>query len=230
MGLCCCVLRLHMVSATSRIWCKSWRGGSLLTTLWKSWLVHQVRGKLFSLLKWCRPRAAWLFTSLRSGCLNGGGQLKALPGQNPKELLQKVEEIYRAERSMLPEDNNRVAELYQSWLCSVGEERAKELLHTQYHTVEKMTNGLAMKWWPIPVAMGDHQTGYWSIYFALTIQISEWRRLSLLTKGVIRDDINLCGKSRMWAEMSKADKSIPCLFSTKYYIQYLQRVKNKEII
>lgn len=81
-----------------------------------------------------------------SGCLNGGGQLKALPGQNPKELLQKVEEIYRAERSMLPEDNNRVAELYQSWLRSVGEERAKELLHTQYHTVEKMTNGLTMKW------------------------------------------------------------------------------------
>uniref|UniRef100_H3DKX0 Nuclear prelamin A recognition factor-like protein n=1 Tax=Tetraodon nigroviridis TaxID=99883 RepID=H3DKX0_TETNG len=81
-----------------------------------------------------------------SGCLNGGGQLKALPGQNPKELLQKVEEIYRAERSMVPEDNTRVAELYHSWLHSVGEERAKELLHTRYHTVEKMKNGLTMKW------------------------------------------------------------------------------------
>lgn len=84
--------------------------------------------------------------SLRSGCLNGGGQLKALPGQDPKKLLQKVEEIYRAERSVLPEDDTRVAELYSSWLRSVGEERAKELLHTHYHTVEKMTNGLTMKW------------------------------------------------------------------------------------
>lgn len=57
-----------------------------------------------------------------------------------------MEAIYRAERSMLPEDNTLVAELYHSWLRSVGEERAKELLHTRYHTVEKMTNGLTMKW------------------------------------------------------------------------------------
>ncbi|XP_068192970.1 cytosolic Fe-S cluster assembly factor narfl [Antennarius striatus] len=81
-----------------------------------------------------------------SGCLNGGGQLKPLPGQDPKELLQKVERLYRAERSLRPEDDSRVAELYQSWLHSVGEERAKQLLHTQYHKVEKMTNGLTMKW------------------------------------------------------------------------------------
>ncbi|XP_060946645.1 cytosolic Fe-S cluster assembly factor narfl [Limanda limanda] len=81
-----------------------------------------------------------------SGCLNGGGQVKASPDQNQKELLQKVEELYKAERPQLPEDDTRVAELYQSWLHSVGEERAKELLHTQYHTVEKMTNGLTMKW------------------------------------------------------------------------------------
>lgn len=35
MGLCCCVLHPHMVFATSRIWCKSSRGESVLTTLWK---------------------------------------------------------------------------------------------------------------------------------------------------------------------------------------------------
>lgn len=81
-----------------------------------------------------------------SGCLNGGGQVKPSSGQNPKEFLQKVEELYKAEHSVLPEDDTRVAELYQSWLHSVGEERAKELLHTRYHTVEKMTNGLTMKW------------------------------------------------------------------------------------
>ncbi|XP_069569564.1 cytosolic Fe-S cluster assembly factor narfl [Brachyistius frenatus] len=81
-----------------------------------------------------------------SGCLNGGGQVKPSNGQNPKDVLQKVEELYKAEQSLSPEDDTRVAELYQSWLHSVGEERAKELLHTQYHTVEKMTNGLTMKW------------------------------------------------------------------------------------
>lgn len=72
--------------------------------------------------------------------------MKPLPGQSAKELLQKVEAIYKAECPQSPEDDVRVAELYQSWLHSVGEKRAKELLHTQYHTVEKMTNGLTMKW------------------------------------------------------------------------------------
>lgn len=52
MGLCYCVLHPHMVSATSRIWCKGSRGESVLTTLWKSWLVHRVRWKLFSALRW----------------------------------------------------------------------------------------------------------------------------------------------------------------------------------
>lgn len=83
---------------------------------------------------------------LSTGCLNGGGQVKAAPGQNQKEVLQKVEELYKAEQSLSPEDDTRVAELYQTWLHSVGEEKAKELLHTHYHTVEKMTNGLTMKW------------------------------------------------------------------------------------
>ncbi|KAM9843194.1 cytosolic Fe-S cluster assembly factor narfl [Aulostomus maculatus] len=81
-----------------------------------------------------------------SGCINGGGQVKPSPGQTPKEVLQKVEELYKAERPQAPEDDAHVAELYQLWLHSLGEERAKELLHTQYHTVEKMTNGLTMKW------------------------------------------------------------------------------------
>lgn len=72
--------------------------------------------------------------------------MKPVAGQSPKELLQKVEVLYNAERPLLPEDDSRVAELYQAWLHSVGEERAKELLHTHYHTVEKMTNGLTVKW------------------------------------------------------------------------------------
>lgn len=72
--------------------------------------------------------------------------MKSLHGQNPKELLQRVEELYKAENVLSPEDDTRVAELYKTWLNSMGEERAKQMLHTQYHTVEKMTNGLAMKW------------------------------------------------------------------------------------
>ncbi|KAM4598203.1 cytosolic Fe-S cluster assembly factor narfl [Polymixia lowei] len=81
-----------------------------------------------------------------SGSLNGGGLLKPLPGQDSKELLRQVEELYMAERPIVPEEDARVAELYRSWLQSVGEQRARELLHTQYHAVEKFTSGLIIKW------------------------------------------------------------------------------------
>ncbi|XP_072299500.1 cytosolic Fe-S cluster assembly factor narfl [Eucyclogobius newberryi] len=81
-----------------------------------------------------------------SGCINGGGQVKPSSDQNPKELLQKVDELYKADLPVAPEDQTRVSELYETWLQNVGSERARELLHTQYHTVEKMTNGLVMKW------------------------------------------------------------------------------------
>ncbi|KAG7263250.1 hypothetical protein CRUP_038645 [Coryphaenoides rupestris] len=81
-----------------------------------------------------------------SGSLNGGGQLKALPEQSSKDLLEQVEKLYNAEAASVPEDDVRVAELYRSWLHSVGEERARQLLRTQYHGVEKMSSGLTAKW------------------------------------------------------------------------------------
>uniref|UniRef100_A0A673MRK9 Nuclear prelamin A recognition factor-like protein n=1 Tax=Sinocyclocheilus rhinocerous TaxID=307959 RepID=A0A673MRK9_9TELE len=81
-----------------------------------------------------------------SGCLNGGGQLKPSSDQTNKELLQQVEELYRGERPSVPEQDSPVAELYQSWLESMGEEKARQLLHTQYHSVEKNTSGLSIKW------------------------------------------------------------------------------------
>ncbi|TSO37037.1 Cytosolic Fe-S cluster assembly factor NARFL [Bagarius yarrelli] len=81
-----------------------------------------------------------------SGCLNGGGQLKPVADQFNKELLQRVEAAYRAEQLSLPEEDQRVAELYHTWIQSIREEKAQELLHTQYHAVEKSTNGLSIKW------------------------------------------------------------------------------------
>ncbi|XP_065109016.1 cytosolic Fe-S cluster assembly factor narfl isoform X2 [Paramisgurnus dabryanus] len=81
-----------------------------------------------------------------SGCLNGGGQLKPSADQSNKELLQLVEELYHMERTSAPEEDKQVAELYHSWLESVGEEKAKQLLHTQYHAIEKNTTSLSIKW------------------------------------------------------------------------------------
>ncbi|KAG5279931.1 hypothetical protein AALO_G00083120 [Alosa alosa] len=81
-----------------------------------------------------------------SGCLNGGGQLKPQGEQSNKDLLQQVETLYQAERSTAPDGDARVSQLYHTWLQTVGEERARQLLHTQYHAVEKASSGLTMKW------------------------------------------------------------------------------------
>lgn len=80
-----------------------------------------------------------------SGCLNGGGQLKALD-MSSKDLLQQVESLYSMVRMETPEDVPGVQELYQQWLQGESSERASRLLHTQYHAIEKPSSGLSIRW------------------------------------------------------------------------------------
>ncbi|XP_032281617.1 cytosolic iron-sulfur assembly component 3 isoform X1 [Halichoerus grypus] len=80
-----------------------------------------------------------------AGCLNGGGQLKAL-GTPSKELLQHVEMLYGMVRTEAPEEAPGVQELYRCWLQGEGSERAGHLLHTSYHAVEKASSGLSIRW------------------------------------------------------------------------------------
>ncbi|XP_059754025.1 cytosolic iron-sulfur assembly component 3 isoform X2 [Balaenoptera ricei] len=80
-----------------------------------------------------------------SGCLNGGGQLKA-PDMPGKELLQQVERLYSMVRTEAPEDAPGVQELYGHWLQGEGSEQASRLLHTSYHAVEKAGSSLSIRW------------------------------------------------------------------------------------
>lgn len=80
-----------------------------------------------------------------SGCLNGGGQLKAPAGPG-RQLLQQVEKLYNEVRVQAPEDVAGVRELYAEWLQGEDSARARRLLHTQYHAVEKASSGLSIRW------------------------------------------------------------------------------------
>ncbi|XP_004705841.1 cytosolic iron-sulfur assembly component 3 [Echinops telfairi] len=80
-----------------------------------------------------------------SGCLNGGGQLRA-PDTQDKELLQQVERLYGEVRTQAPEDAPGVRELYEHWLQGESSDKAARLLHTQYHAVEKASSGFSIKW------------------------------------------------------------------------------------
>ncbi|KAM4631908.1 cytosolic iron-sulfur assembly component 3 [Discoglossus pictus] len=80
-----------------------------------------------------------------SGCLNGGGQLKA-EGEPSKDLLQRVEQLYDTVTTEPPEGNHQVTQLYEQWLGGSKSVTTQQALHTQYHAVEKINSGLTIKW------------------------------------------------------------------------------------
>ena len=79
------------------------------------------------------------------GCLNGGAQCRPDEGkETSKEMVAKLEE---ENRDLLDKSKNLDFEqLVQLWPEANLEETRQRLLFTQYHEVEKMTNGLAVKW------------------------------------------------------------------------------------
>ncbi|RVW33613.1 Protein NAR1 [Vitis vinifera] len=71
-----------------------------------------------------------------SGCLNGGGQIKPKAGQSAKDLIQSLEAIYMENVVVAdPFKNPIVKGLYDEWLEQPGSEKAKRLIHTEYHPV-----------------------------------------------------------------------------------------------
>ncbi|XP_077173078.1 cytosolic iron-sulfur assembly component 3 isoform X1 [Paroedura picta] len=81
-----------------------------------------------------------------SGCLNGGGQLRA-DGDAGRELLQQVERLYESVAPEGPDTNQAVSTLYEEWLGGPESERARRALHTRYHPVERTsTAGFNIKW------------------------------------------------------------------------------------
>uniref|UniRef100_A0ACD5WDI0 Uncharacterized protein n=2 Tax=Avena sativa TaxID=4498 RepID=A0ACD5WDI0_AVESA len=82
-----------------------------------------------------------------SGCLNGGGQIKPVKGQSPKDLIQQLEGVYMQDVSISsPFDNPIAKRLYDDWLMQPGSENAKKYLHTQYHPVVKSVTSQLQNW------------------------------------------------------------------------------------
>lgn len=82
------------------------------------------------------------------GCLNGGAQCRSEQGQETsKEMVAK---LGQDNRDLLEKSNAsdmlEYEQLLQLWPEATLEETKERLLYTQYHEVEKMTNGLAVKW------------------------------------------------------------------------------------
>uniref|UniRef100_UPI00398F0F48 cytosolic Fe-S cluster assembly factor narfl isoform X1 n=1 Tax=Pristiophorus japonicus TaxID=55135 RepID=UPI00398F0F48 len=81
-----------------------------------------------------------------SGCLNGGGQIRAEGSESTKDLLQQVEELYTTVKVQAPEANESIKELEEQWFGGADGSKTLKMLHTQYHAVEKMNSALNIKW------------------------------------------------------------------------------------
>ncbi|PNF25946.1 putative cytosolic Fe-S cluster assembly factor GK14772 [Cryptotermes secundus] len=81
-----------------------------------------------------------------SGCLNGGAQVRPQDGSSPRELTMRLEAVYESLQKQVPEENHTVQELYSTWLEGAHSDKCVAMLHTKYHSVEKMTTALNIKW------------------------------------------------------------------------------------
>lgn len=82
-----------------------------------------------------------------TGCNNGGGQLKPEVGEETmKERLERVTGLYNSVVSATPDCVPGIEDLYNKWLGGANSDKARQMLHTTYHGVEKMDNALTIKW------------------------------------------------------------------------------------
>lgn len=80
-----------------------------------------------------------------SGCLNGGAQIRPGGGDSVHEMNAQLIDFYQR----LPQSTIETAatnELYTKFFDGVDSDKAKSLLHTSYHAVEKMNTALNIKW------------------------------------------------------------------------------------
>lgn len=81
------------------------------------------------------------------GCLNGGAQVRPMQGESGRELVSQLQTLYSSLPVSRPAQNKLVKQLYSDWLDGRDSDKAKALLHTSYHALEKNDMALNIKWW-----------------------------------------------------------------------------------
>ncbi|CAD0196538.1 unnamed protein product [Chrysodeixis includens] len=81
-----------------------------------------------------------------SGCLNGGAQVRPVVGESGRELVAQLEVLYNRLPLAVPAQSKMLRKLYAEWLGGKDSDKAKAMLHTAYHAVEKSDIALNIKW------------------------------------------------------------------------------------
>lgn len=84
-----------------------------------------------------------------SGCLNGGGQVKAFASE-PGVLIEQLKHDYNSGDYLeprSPESNSSLEQLYKTWVGDMpGSSQAKSILHTTYTKREKTVTSVISDW------------------------------------------------------------------------------------
>ncbi|XP_052759047.1 probable cytosolic Fe-S cluster assembly factor GL21135 [Galleria mellonella] len=81
-----------------------------------------------------------------SGCLNGGAQVRPSTGESSRELVTQLEGLYSQLPLAAAGGGGLVRRLYADWLDGRDSDKARAMLHTRYHAVEKSDIALNIKW------------------------------------------------------------------------------------
>lgn len=86
-----------------------------------------------------------------SGCVNGGGQIRAETKDEAKELLERTESLYQNLPSVHPMDYDEKVKdirekLDESLQSENTEKQQLDFIFTEYHEVKKNTTALNIKW------------------------------------------------------------------------------------
>lgn len=80
------------------------------------------------------------------GCINGSAQIKPSDGVTSKELIEKLQKLYKDLPKCPVEECDKISEKIQHQWLSNNDDKYESLLHTTYHAVPKNTTSLNIKW------------------------------------------------------------------------------------
>lgn len=87
----------------------------------------------------------WFVINL--GCLNGGAQIRPETNVTPHELTSQLNQLYQQlPKSDVDINDEDIKNVYNKFLDGYYSDKAKSLLQTKYHAVEKMNTAINIKW------------------------------------------------------------------------------------
>ena len=73
--------------------------------------------------------------------------LFSIKESSAKDMIKSLEDTHQGMKTLPPEANTDLHVLLEQWGLDMDDDARMSIVHTQYHPVEKLTNGLVIKWW-----------------------------------------------------------------------------------